>query len=85
MNVKDVLKHELIGLKAKVIDSSNEFNIGIEGEIIDETKETLTILQKKDKKRLMKRNVSLEIKFNNRIIQIQGKLLVKRPEDRIKK
>ncbi len=39
----NIIHHELIGLDTKVVESTNSSLIGIEGRIIDETKNMLTI------------------------------------------
>lgn len=52
----------LIGRRIKVIDSLNKSNIGIEGRVIDESKETLLLLCKGRKKRLIKKIIKFEIK-----------------------
>jgi len=77
------IKQELIGLEIKVDEAKNPSNIGIEGKIVDETQQTLTIKTKKGQKRLIKKNITLTIKSQK--IKIKGSLLVGRPEDRIKK
>ncbi|MBW3003309.1 ribonuclease P protein subunit [Candidatus Woesearchaeota archaeon] len=84
MDVKDIVRHELIGLKVEVVDSKNESDIGIKGRVVDETKSTLTILDDQ-KKKLVKSNVVLEIEFQGKKIRVEGEMLAKRPEDRIKK
>jgi ribonuclease P protein subunit POP4 len=43
MNIKDIVKIELIGLNVKIIDAKNKSLIGITGKIIDETKNLLFI------------------------------------------
>ena len=77
----NVRKHELIGIQAKVVKSKNKSNIGIQGNILDETRETLII----GKKRLFKNNITLELRINNQEITIKGKDLLGRPKERIKK
>jgi len=83
--IKDIIRYELIGLKAEIIDSKNKDNIGIKGQIIDETKHTLVIEHKGAKKRLFKENIILKIKINNQTTTIDGKLLSGRPKERLKK
>ena len=77
---RDIAKHELIGLKTEIIDSKNKDNIGIKGQIIDETKNTITIEQNNKTKRLFKNNITLKI--NNQ--KIKGTSLKGRPKERIK-
>jgi ribonuclease P protein subunit POP4 len=84
IDVNDIVKHELIGLKTKVVDSKNKANIGIQGKIIDETKNTIIIQSKGDKKKLFKTNITIDVQVNNKIVRINGKLLVGRPKERVK-
>ncbi len=81
---KNMLKHELIGLSAEVVESVNRNNIGIKGKILDETKKTLVILHKNKKKRLMKKGIKIKIKKNNLSYIIDCKKIIKNPEERLK-
>ena len=83
--IKNIIKHELIGLQIKIADSNNKANVGLSGKIINETKFTITIKTNKGKKMLFKNNIKFETKVNNKTIKIDGKLLIGRPEDRVKK
>ena len=78
--MKSITKYELIGSYAEIVDSTNKSNIGIKGKITDETKYTIII----NKKRLFKNNITLIIKIKEKKYKIQGKLLAKRPKDRLK-
>ncbi len=75
MDKASLLNHELIGLNVKVLGT------GIEGRIIDETKNMLIIEHNHKKKKIIKNNNEFE--FDG--IKIDGKSLVGRPEERIKK
>ena len=70
----------LIGKKVKVVQSSNPSEMNINGIIIDETKQTIKIKQEKMTKTIMKKNVIIEV--DGRVVD--GKTLLKRPEERIK-
>ena len=85
IDLKDITKYELIGLNAVIVDSKNKANIGIKGKVIDETRNMLVIETSKGKKRLMKENITIEVMFDKKRIRIKGRLLVGRPEERIKK
>lgn len=85
MNMKDIRRHELIGLLIEVIDAENSALIGIKGTIIDETKNTIKILQDGKEKTLLKEQITFKTKINNKLIKINGKILVAKPEERIKK
>lgn len=51
----------LIGKKIKVKNAFNKSLIGISGIVVDETKNMLTLQTKKGKKKLIKKQVRLEI------------------------
>ncbi|MPL75637.1 hypothetical protein SDC9_21464 [bioreactor metagenome] len=84
---KNIFHHELIGLNLKVFNSSNNFLIGISGKIIDERKKTITIETEDNGIKIIPKNVSIFHLFlpNGELVEIDGKILVNRPEDRIKK
>jgi len=81
--MKTLLKGELIGLEAEITNSENKGNAGIKGNIIDETKNTFTIKGKKIWKVIKKQNTFM-FKTKNKKIKIDGKLIVGRPEERIR-
>ena len=82
----NLIRHELIGLKAKVVESTNPSNLGIEGKVVDETYKTLVIVQEKKKRRVFKAQAVFEFTLPSRKkVQVQGGLLEARPWDRIKK
>lgn len=83
---RNIWRHELIGLDIKVKDSTSKFNIGIFGTVIDETKNML-IIYSNGKKKYLPKNIS---KFcftlpNGKKVEVNGKKLIGRPEDRVKK
>jgi ribonuclease P protein subunit POP4 len=81
-----ILQHEFIGLKGKVVQSSNSSCKGISGRVIDETLKTFTIRHKEKEKVVAKRNSVFHfILPDGSLVEIEGKALVGRPEDRIKK
>ncbi|WP_297477430.1 ribonuclease P protein component 1 [Thermococcus sp.] len=84
VTAKNIIWHELIGLKAKIIRASHPGLVGIEGYVLDETRNTLTILGE----RLWvvpKDVVCLEFEVDGESIRINGKELIGRPEMRLKK
>jgi ribonuclease P protein subunit POP4 len=85
MKFKDIVKHEIIGLRARIAESKNKANLGVEGKIIDETKSTITIKTKKGRKMLFKNNIKIELKIGSRKILVDGSRFAGRPEERIKK
>jgi ribonuclease P protein subunit POP4 len=87
MNLKkdNIHKHELIGLHVKIQDSNDSSCIGIEGRIIDETKNTLIIDSKGRKKIIPKEGLTLTLRMADEDVAIDASRLRFRPEDRIKK
>lgn len=82
----DVIRYEFIGTEAKIAQSKNRDCIGIHGKIIDETRNTFTILHHEKRKKILKDSSVFQFKFSDgTILEIEGKLLVGRPEDRLKK
>ena len=85
MHKRDIPRRELIGLEAEVADATNGSQKGIKGIIVDETKKTLIIEQEKTKKTLLKNQITLKIKMDGILVRIDGKALLGRSEDRVKK
>ena len=81
----NIARHEFIGLGAVVVDAHNKNLVGIEGEIVDETKNTFTIETKQGEKKVLKKGTIFKVTLDGQGILIKGDILVGRPEDRIKK
>jgi ribonuclease P protein subunit POP4 len=82
----DIIRTEFVGTEGKIIKSPHTGYVGIRGEIIDETKNTFTILHEGKAKSIIKDSAIFNFKFSDgTIVEIDGKLLVGRPEDRLKK
>lgn len=71
-----MIRNEFIGKHIKVIDAKNASDIGIEGRVINETKNMFVL----ENKKIIKQNVTIEV--DGKIIN--GEKLAKRPEERIK-
>lgn len=83
---RNVLQHELIGLKVGIVNSTDPGLIGVQGTIIDETRETFVIEQAGKSKIVPKANAIFRIILpSGEAIEVDGAKLVARPEDRIKK
>jgi ribonuclease P protein subunit POP4 len=80
----NILLHELIGLEIKVLEDSNPNNRYIKGTVVDESKNTLTIESDKNIK-IAKEEAVFLIKLNGETVKIEGKALLGRPEDRVKR
>lgn len=84
MHPKEIAKHELIGLEIEIVESKNRSLVGMKGKITDETRNTITIDGGKSRK-IMKSHVTMKTRIGNKEYEINGKILVGRPEDRLKK
>jgi small subunit ribosomal protein S17 len=82
----NIVQHEFIGLETKVVRSSNPHVVGIAGRLVDETRNTITILHKGKRKVIIKdTSVFAFVIPDGTIVEIDGKVIVARSEDRIKK
>jgi ribonuclease P protein subunit POP4 len=82
----DIIRGEFIGAEGKIAKSRHADYAGISGEVINETKNTFTILHAGKAKSVIKDSAVFHFKFpDGTIVEIDGKLLVGRPEDRLKK
>jgi ribonuclease P protein subunit POP4 len=81
----NIMRHELTGLNARVVEATHN-GYGCEGVIVAETRNTIDIEHEGKIKRLPKDCIVLELDLPGKcVVRIDGKLLVARPEDRIKK
>ena len=82
----DIINYEFIGSEAKVAKTAHAGYVGISGKIVDETRNTFTILQEGKTKRIIKDSNIFHFRFSDgTIVEIDGELLTGRPEDRLKK
>ena len=71
----------LLGKKVEVIQSSNRYEVGIKGLVIEDTKNTIKIRTENGVKIVIKNNIILMV--NDR--KIDGNLLIGKEEERIKR
>lgn len=82
----NIIRHEFIGSELKVVKSTSPCYVGIKGKVIDETRNTFTVLQGNNRKRVVKEVSTFHFKFSDgTVVEVDGKLIVGRPEDRLKK
>ena len=82
----EILQGEFIGLRVKVTKSANSSHVGISGTIVDETRNTFVIREEEKKRIVAKNQAVLEITLpDSAVVEIDGKYLVGRPEDRLKR
>ncbi|MCW4015211.1 MAG: ribonuclease P protein component 1 [Candidatus Bathyarchaeota archaeon] len=81
-----IVQYEFIGLDAKVVKSSNPSVVGIAGKVDDETRNSLVILHDGEKKVIIKDTAVFEFVMpNGTVVELDGKVLIGRAEDRLKK
>nr|MBI4156858.1 ribonuclease P protein subunit [Candidatus Woesearchaeota archaeon] len=85
MHLKDILRMELIGNEIEIVKAKNPSLKGVKGKIINETKNMIEIKTDQGLKKVIKDQVVFRMNFNDKILEIEGRKLVNRPEDRLKK
>ncbi|HLD48898.1 MAG TPA: ribonuclease P protein component 1 [archaeon] len=81
---RNILRHELIGLDCIVMKASNKSSTGISGRIVDETMKTV-VIKDTDMKRVQKSGSTFRLSLSGKKVDVNGRYLLARPEDRIKK
>jgi ribonuclease P protein subunit POP4 len=82
---ENILRHELIGLKAIVARSSNSSLVGTRGRIIDETRNTVKFSTRKGVKSIPKGVAVFRFDLSDgHTVEVEGARLVGRPENRMK-
>ena len=83
---QNIVRHELIGLEVEIKQSTNPSQIGLKGRVIDESFKTLKLETKSGEKMVSKGEVIFVFTISDGTrVQVDGSLLLGRPEDRIKK
>jgi ribonuclease P protein subunit POP4 len=85
MDVKTLVREELIGLYVNIIECKDPGWKGKSGLIIDETKNTFLIEIEDKQKRIAKKTAIFEFDYYGKKITINGSKMTRRSEDRIKK
>jgi ribonuclease P protein subunit POP4 len=85
ISTKNVIRHELIGLTVEVVESTNKFNVGIKGTVVDETKNLLIIETGNEIKKIQKKGTKFIFTIpSGKKVKVDGTRIVRRPEERIK-
>jgi len=81
-----IIRHEFIGLNVEVVRSPNPNYKGIKGKVINETRNTLVVLHKNQNKTIIKEAAVFHFTMpDGTIVEIDGKTIIGRPENRVKK
>ncbi len=82
MGRKSTFPFELIGEEIEVVAATNSSLQGVRGKVIDETRNTLVVLQGAKTQRMLKQGITFRLCRTKQIID--GASILKRPEERIK-
>lgn len=87
MITKDnLLRHELIGLQAEIVWSTDSSLVGKKGIVVDETRNTFVLEEAGDLKVIPKSNADFLFTLpDGKKVKVKGRRIVSRPEDRVKK
>lgn len=81
-----IVQGEFIGLNAKVVKANNVSYVSVSGPVVDETRSTLVIRHKNDAKVIVKESAVFQFRLQDgTVVEIEGKAILGRPEDRVKK
>ncbi len=79
-----VLRHELIGLPASVVDARNPTHRSVRGTIVDETRSMIVISTASGEKMIPKRYSTFRLCLpDGTVVDVQGSALEMRPEKRV--
>jgi len=82
----DIIRCEFVGTEVQIAKSSHHGNVGMSGKVVDESRNTFTVLCEGKRKTIVKDSSVFRFEFSDRtVVEINGKLLAGRPEDRLKK
>ena len=79
-------RHELIGLEARVMGSSDPTLLGTSGKIVDETRNMLVIEDDEKSRKISKSNSTFLITLpDGEKVTVEGRKLVGRPDERVRR
>ncbi|MEM1782795.1 MAG: ribonuclease P protein subunit [Nanopusillaceae archaeon] len=83
--IKNFIRGEFIGLKVQVLDSKLSSLKGLYGTVVDETKNAI-IIRDEEKRNILvpKSNSKFIFYYNDYVIFVDGKIINKRPWERLK-
>jgi ribonuclease P protein subunit POP4 len=82
----DIIRYEFIGTQTKIAQSSHIGYLGLAGPVVGETRNTLTLIHQGQPKSVIKDLATFDFSFDDgTTVEVDGKLLVGRSEDRLKK
>ena len=81
-----IVQDEFIGLETSVARCSNPSVVGLKGLVVDETRNTFTLSCNSERKVVIKDTAVFDFTLSNgTVVEIDGKVMMGRPENRLKK
>jgi len=81
---QNIARHELIGLHIRVVQAPHQ-GFAIEGKVVDETKNMLTIRCEDGERRIPKDHAVFEFTLpDGSKATVEGRQIARRPEDRVR-
>ncbi|MFA6268659.1 MAG: ribonuclease P protein component 1 [archaeon] len=84
ITAKNILVHEMIGLKVKVIKSTDAGRIGLSGVVVNETQNTFVIQSAEVEFIIPKKECEFEFDLEDEKVNVNGNDCLKRPEERLR-
>jgi ribonuclease P protein subunit POP4 len=84
VSVSNLMYHNLVGRRARIISSTDPTQIGLEGNVVDETAHTLTISSRLGK-RVVPKSISTFAFYLPEVAVVAGSDIALSQEDRLKK
>ncbi len=81
---RNLVKHELIGLEAEVVEAKNKNHVGIKGLVVYETKNMLWLETARGVRKIPKKGSTFLFALPDRKkVKVEGEIIAKRPEERL--
>ena len=80
---ENIIAHEMVGLRAKISNSSNKQIVGHDGIIVDETKSMFLLDTRNGFKLLSKKESTWKLYVNGNKTTLHGSILQRRSYDRL--
>ncbi len=84
-NNRNIVLHELIGLRVNVVKSRDKKQVGTSGKVIDETKNTLVIETEDRTVQVVKAASAFRFYFGRKSFLVGGEEINFRPHERLEK
>jgi len=84
-DARNLARHELIGLRVRVVANPDPSIAGCEGVVLDETRNTISVSSGGKARVVPKKGSKFEFELDGKTVTIDGISIAHRPEDRTKK